>query len=323
MKLGLSLGLTNGAGTSPFAAFAFANDYQGNDGWIDGTRYDPLSSLPGYSFTRTGEQGAIDSTGAVSYFAANVPAINDRGLHYYPTLTNAATNSQDFSAAAWTKENVTVTTNAVVAPDGTTTGDTLTDNSTNGQHRVYQSHTTSSSNTYSVIAKAGTASFITLGGAAINNPVFDLSNGTVALNNGSTGTPYIYPLANGWYRCVVVCTAASSSFCVFKMGTTATNAQSNISYVGSGSTIHIWQANPYVGASLPDGGPIIRTTGATASIGASALAFTVPNGTYDATYTFSDDTTQNNAALTIADGTLNIPADFNPTKNIIKSLVAL
>lgn len=40
--------------------------------------------------------------------------------------TNLAANASDFSNASWTKTNVNVSANSTVAPDGTTTGDTLT-----------------------------------------------------------------------------------------------------------------------------------------------------------------------------------------------------
>ena len=91
--------------------------------------YDAISSLPGYVFTRTGEQGAIDSTGFVQWFATNVPAINDRGYHVYGALTNFLFDSQDISTASWGKgadgTGVTpvVTANAALAPDGTMTAD--------------------------------------------------------------------------------------------------------------------------------------------------------------------------------------------------------
>lgn len=46
------------------------------------------SQLPGYTFTRSGSQGAVDASGAVAFFAANAPAINSAGYHAYGALTN-------------------------------------------------------------------------------------------------------------------------------------------------------------------------------------------------------------------------------------------
>ena len=49
---------------------------------------------------------------------------------------NAWASPQDLSAAMWTKFETTVTVNAIVAPDGTTTADKLVENAVNGQHYV-------------------------------------------------------------------------------------------------------------------------------------------------------------------------------------------
>ena len=65
------------------------------------------------------------------------------------------TYSEDFSNAAWTKANATVTANSVVAPDGTTTADTLLETAVNSFHNVSLSYTGGNvAYTYSVCLKA-------------------------------------------------------------------------------------------------------------------------------------------------------------------------
>src|SRR6478736_703923 len=75
---------------SPFADpnYALAMKFTTPEYWLAGTQQANLAAMSGYSFTRSGEQGAIDASGAVAYFAPNTPAINNRGYHAYPALTN-------------------------------------------------------------------------------------------------------------------------------------------------------------------------------------------------------------------------------------------
>jgi hypothetical protein len=79
--------------------------------------------------------------------------------------TNLFTNSADFSNAVWTSgaTNCTVTTNQVVSPDGTLSGDQLTATSS-GFSRVYQQQSAANSTTYtfSVWLKAGNVSNVSI-----------------------------------------------------------------------------------------------------------------------------------------------------------------
>jgi hypothetical protein len=78
-----------------------------------------------------------------------------------PAATNLVLRSEEFDNASWSKLNgATVTANTSVAPDGTTTADTLTLN-TNISSSVAQAITTISELTFSVYAKvaSGTKNF--------------------------------------------------------------------------------------------------------------------------------------------------------------------
>ena len=54
---------------------------------------------------------------------------------------NALTYSDDFSNAAWNKSGLGITTPGDVAPDGTTTADRITEDTSTGQHLFFQSGT--------------------------------------------------------------------------------------------------------------------------------------------------------------------------------------
>jgi hypothetical protein len=185
---------------------------------------------------------------------------------YYDGVTTAKAEenlllqSQDFTTS-WsvTGTNATVTANTTAAPDGTTTADTLTDDATNGTHRVGQSLTTSNTNqlVYSVFAKYSTLQWITL--ALSTSPgawagaKFDVQNGVLG-STSQQGTGFtansssITSVGNGWYRCVLVLTPGASGSAVVTIsgatdGTTFTTSQRGSEvYTGTGSSVFIWGA---------------------------------------------------------------------------------
>lgn len=195
----------------------------------------------------------------VSYDIAN----SQYGILSEPAATNLQVYSQEFDNAAWTATNATVSANAVVAPDGTTTADTLTDDATSGTHRVYDAITlaTATPATFSVYAKAGTHNYLVITYVTtVDNvfaQVFDLSDGSVgqAFEGATTGTitdATITSLGNGWYRCTVTGSVTGAngffglSFAPAKTGNTFSNS-GYVAYSGTGTTLHLWGAQAETG----------------------------------------------------------------------------
>ncbi len=85
--------MTSGAAIVDYSTFAVAMDFDSADYNVSGTNYPLITSVPGYTFTRTGAVGFTNLAGGIDYFAANVPAINDRGYHAYGALTNLLLNA--------------------------------------------------------------------------------------------------------------------------------------------------------------------------------------------------------------------------------------
>lgn len=256
---------------NPYASYAFAADFDNPEYWVGGTQYTPLSSVPGYTFTRTGEQGAVDSTGAVKWFPANVPAINDRGYHAYGALTNYHLRSQEFDNASWTKEVATVTANAATAPDATTTADTLTTSGAAVAQYIFGSDGQTAARTVSFFLKAGTGRYVQIAHASVDTAYanFDLVSGVVGTVGAGVTAAYIVACANGWYRCIVVWTTGVAANTIVAP-VVASSSGYVAAYTATVHTLHIWQASSLLG-SFPDGGPIIRTAGVTAGIGESLL----------------------------------------------------
>jgi hypothetical protein len=171
-----------------------------------------------------------------------------QGLLRENQATNLVLRSEEFDNAYWLKSIATITSNTVIAPDGTLTGDKLVETISSGIHAVYKSLTlTATSYTASYYMKSAerTWGFVQLSTTALG-AYFDLQNGVVGtVDAGFTAS--IQGVGNGWYRCSVTTTATAASW------TSASfPAQGNglKSYTGDGvSGIYIWgaqlEANSY------------------------------------------------------------------------------
>jgi hypothetical protein len=126
-----------------------------------------------------------------------------------------ALRSEEFNNAYWTKADTTASGNVGLAPDGTTTADLLTPNSTGTDRRIERefSATLVSGTVYtqSFFVKTSGFQWVVVDGIDGNPGAwFDLINGiigTVAAGN----TAEIRSFGNGWYRCSVTRTASSTT----------------------------------------------------------------------------------------------------------------
>jgi hypothetical protein len=164
--------------------------------------------------------------------------------------TNLLLQSEDFSTT-WIVNDTSVTTNSAVAPNGTTTADSLIENNLNADHIIFQgvSVTADISYTLSIYAKANQRNWVQLatqaGGFGTSSWAnFDLNTGTIG-NVGTSATASITNVGNGWYHCSITATASTTA-AAGGMGIAILNANTNArlpSYTGDGtSSIYIWGA---------------------------------------------------------------------------------
>jgi hypothetical protein len=312
--------------SSSYAGYALAEVFTLPQYWVAGTQYTPITALPGYTFTRSGIQGAVDASGAVQFFAANVPAINSAGFHAYGALTNYQLYSQDFTqASAWNCAPFTVTANTTAAPDGSVTAEKLVEGVATATYEFPSGQTGPASvrATHSLFVKAlgvGSKRFLqaTTGGDTSGIINFDFVLGVTVGGGGTrntTGT--ITNVSNGWVRCSFSYDAPAAGVPAYWL-LQPSNTLTYGGYTGDGvSGVYVWQGQHLAG-NFPNGGPIIATTTAAASIGANAFTNTVANGSYSAVYTFDDNSTQT-IATTIAAGVFTFPTTLN--RNIVKQVL--
>lgn len=181
-----------------------------------------IANASGWSYTRSGAATSHSTTGVTS-FATDTPRITDRGLLVEQARTNICLQSQTLDNASWTKTNCSISADAIVAPDGTTTADKVIENTSAGVvHRLEQTITnTNNPTTHSVYGKAGERNWLYIRSndatPTANTAWFDLTNGVVGTVNSSM-TATIEPVGNGWYRCSATLTSPPASANVWNIG---------------------------------------------------------------------------------------------------------
>jgi len=221
-----------------------------------------------FTFTCGNQSMFMGPAGLLVQSVTNTPRIeydasgNCLGLLMEAARTNLTIQSQDLSGLDWTKVRSSISSNATAAPDGTTTADTLVEDSTAAAtHRMATnlSLTVAAATTYTfscfIKAAGRTRGQLRFVGSADTDGVtieFNLTAGTASgaanIGTGSGATGSIQALPNGWYRVWV--TGALNG------GLTAANPRigleddsGNLSYNGDGASgLHLWGLQVEAGA---------------------------------------------------------------------------
>ncbi len=233
----------------------------------------PTSGAGDFTVTRNTTATRFTSAGLIASVASGIPR-----LDYYtsggtagcpallvePAATNVLSYSEEFDNAAWGKSAMTVstgTTAAFTAPDGTTNADKIIATSGNVAHNINRSGLTSAAYTFSVFAKAGEESVISLWlrGASVRAE-FNLVSGTVS--NITTTSARIENYGNGWYRCTVYDSTAGTTAHVY--------GRNGAAYAGNGSDgFYLWGAQLETGSVATS---YIPTTAGTGSRSADVIS---------------------------------------------------
>jgi hypothetical protein len=167
-----------------------------------------------------------------------------KGLLIEEQRTNLVLRSEGFDNAYWSKSRSTVTSNTIIAPDGTQTADKLIEDTTaSNTHRIFnETLYTATTHTWSIYCKAAERTFCYL---RLTNPFivgvgayFNLATGAIGtIESGVTAA--ITAAGNGWFRCSI--TVSTSAVPTPYVG--IANADGGQSYTGDGTSgIYIWGA---------------------------------------------------------------------------------
>jgi hypothetical protein len=232
------------------------------------------------------------------------------GILIEPAATNLQVESQTFDAASWTKQRGSISANTQVAPDGTTTADTFTEDSTvTNTHQLFDNTTLLSgvTTTLSIYVKAGTRQYfrLTYGGIANHTvaSIYDLSDGSLGetylgATSGTLIDRTITALANGWYRCTLTASINSAnpwvglSAAVAKTGNTFSTSGNN-TWSGNGTgTIHLWGIQAEASATATSYIPTVAATVTRAvddiTVATSTIPFQDSPGTLYADFMHND-----------------------------------
>lgn len=272
--------------TSSTAARSESNTLS-TDIYLWGAQAENRSTVTAYTATTTQAitnyvPVLLTAQSGVPRFDHNPTTDESLGFLIEESRTNLLTYSEQFDNAAWVKTNATITANTVVAPDGTLTGDKLSENSASGvEHFIEQTCSTATNQTYtqSVYVKAAeTATFrimvVAVGSTnTTSEGVFTVSSGVISYSSGTNliSSGSANPVGNGWYRCTVV----------YTLNGTVTSHRMRIYprisgfYTGDGySGIYIWGAQLEAGAFATS---YIQTVAATVTRAADAASMTGTN----------------------------------------------
>lgn len=196
-----------------------------------------------------------------------------------PQRTNLALRSEEANDAVWVKTDITVTPNAINAPDGTMTADLETEG-TAGTSLESQSVTVTSGAiaVYSRYLKRGNTDWmlfrIAAGSSTSGNFVtawFNLGTGAIGTSSAA-GTSVlagagIQALSNGWYRVWVAGSTPATTTYIANMRATASDG--SVTRVNN-ATYYVWGAQVEA-ATVPSS--YIKTEGTTITRNADSLFF--------------------------------------------------
>ena len=169
-------------------------------------------------------------------------------------VTNLLLRSEEFQTT-WTTTRASVTADAAIAPNGTTTADKLVEDSTaSNNHSIRQTPTTTVSlpHALSIYVKAAERSIVAFemvdngatgnGISAYFNLNTDSTSNVTSFGNGSGASAVMSNVGDGWYRCVlsgVVNTSGTAIRCNVYLS----QAAGSVSYTGDGTSgLFIWGA---------------------------------------------------------------------------------
>jgi len=189
-----------------------------------------------------------DGSGDLTFTrASSATRVNAEGL-IETSPVNLVEQSETFDNAFWLKGAASITANATVAPNGTTTADKFIESATLDTHQIYTSFVGNTGvATLFIYAKKAERSAIQITIDQTTDPsaIFNLDTGVIYSSAGCT--PFIESVGNGWYKCgITYIIDQTTSYPVFRI----VDSSFSVVYTGNGTSgIFLWGAQINIGAT--------------------------------------------------------------------------
>ena len=224
----------------------------------------PTDGSGDFDFTRSGNATRVNSEGLIELVTTNVPRLNYPlidgvvsgcpSLLLEPSRSNLITYSEDFSNAAWTKSDSSITSNAAISPDGTLNADKVTGS---GYLQNVNSLTATNTYTFSFFWKKDTSNVVKiLLSSTGTDEQLSINTNTLALisqlginsyNNISYG--------NDWYRLSMTWTEANTEPTGIRISADESDATSSLFIWGA-----MLEQSSYPTSYIPNYGTALGVT---------------------------------------------------------------
>jgi hypothetical protein len=285
-------------------------------------------------FTRGSTGTFVGSNGLVQSAAVNAPRFDhdpvtlaSRGLLIEESRTNICLQSENFGTT-WTNDTglVAISLDQTTSPSGAMDADKISENTTASNRRIAiqaQSFVSGTTYTFSCFVKAAERNFVQLrfgtafGGQFQNFVIGGVNAGTIGSGVGATAAIQAYP--NGWYRCSITATSATTGSSQVTIGPQiSSTALAWNPYVGTiGSGIFVWGAQNEVGSFATSyipttTGSVVRSADVCSITGANFTSFyNNDQGTMVTVASANGFTSTNNAIAGIESGTTIVMRVFH------------
>lgn len=238
-------------------------------GTKSGTLYSVLPANGDGDFTHTRATSAtrVNKDGLIESVASGVPRLDYPlldgvvqdcpALLLEPSRGNAITYSEDFSDSSWNKNNVSITSDSIVSPDGSVNASLMTITGGSSDQRVDKNVAYTGQNVFSVFAKANDSKWLSLRVGSVANKWFDLENGVLGSSTITTNLDgsFMEYYGNGWYRCGIIFTNTST------LSTRIYPAENDTDITHTSGSVYIWgaqaEAGSYATSYIPTSGSAV------------------------------------------------------------------
>ena len=95
-----------------------------------------------FDFTRASSGTTVNQSGLIETVGSGIPRIDFQGntkgaLLLEPSRSNLTLYSEDLSNSYWAKQNGSITSNVISSPNGLVNADLFTENTSNGDHAIF------------------------------------------------------------------------------------------------------------------------------------------------------------------------------------------